>query len=52
VKKEFINDVTPIESEVFINHGYITRIFVRWISQTRLRHMILELHHRDKTRMS
>jgi hypothetical protein len=27
VKKEFINDVTPIRSEVFINHGYITQIF-------------------------
>jgi hypothetical protein len=27
VKKEFINDVTPIGSKVFINHGYIARIF-------------------------
>jgi hypothetical protein len=27
VKKEFIYDVTPIESEVFINHGYLNRIF-------------------------
>jgi hypothetical protein len=27
VKKEFINDVTPIGSEVFINHGFITQIF-------------------------
>jgi hypothetical protein len=29
VKKEFINDITPIGSEVFINHGYITQIFCR-----------------------
>jgi hypothetical protein len=29
VKKEFINDVTPIGSEVFINHVYITQIFWR-----------------------
>jgi hypothetical protein len=29
VKKGFINDVTPIRSEVFINHDYITRIFCR-----------------------
>jgi hypothetical protein len=29
VKKEFIKDVTPIGSEVFINHGYITQIFWR-----------------------
>jgi hypothetical protein len=27
VKKEFVYDVTPIGSEVFINHGYLTRIF-------------------------
>jgi hypothetical protein len=27
VKKEFINDITPIGSKVFINHGCITRIF-------------------------
>jgi hypothetical protein len=27
VKKEFVYDVTPIGSEVFIKHGYLTRIF-------------------------
>jgi hypothetical protein len=27
VKKEFIYDFTPIGSEVFINHGYLTQIF-------------------------
>jgi hypothetical protein len=27
VKKKFIYDFTPIGSEVFINHGYLTRIF-------------------------
>jgi hypothetical protein len=27
VKKEFVYDVTPIGSEIFINHGCITQIF-------------------------
>jgi hypothetical protein len=27
VKKEFVYDLTPIGSEVFINHGCITQIF-------------------------
>jgi hypothetical protein len=27
VKKEFVYNVTPIGSRVFINHGYLTRIF-------------------------
>jgi hypothetical protein len=27
VKRELMNIITPIGSEVFINHGYITQIF-------------------------
>jgi hypothetical protein len=27
VKRELMNIITPIGSEVFTNHGYITRIF-------------------------
>jgi hypothetical protein len=27
VKKEFVYDITPIRSEIFINHGCITQIF-------------------------
>jgi hypothetical protein len=62
VKKEFIKDVTPIGSEVFINHGYITRIFWRLEQSSKAAtydsrvassrqnlNVVVEIYHDDKT---
>jgi hypothetical protein len=62
VKKELMNVITPIRSEVFINHGYITRIFCaldqsnkaatydsRVASSRQNSNAVIEIYHEGKT---
>jgi hypothetical protein len=62
VKRELMNVITPIGSEVFINHGYITRIFCaldqsnkaatydsRVASSRQNSNAMIEIYHEGKT---
>jgi hypothetical protein len=62
VKKELMNVITTIGSEVFINHGYITRIFCaldqsnkaatydsRVASSRQNLNAVIEIYHEGKT---
>jgi hypothetical protein len=62
VKKELMNAIAPIGSEVFINHGYITRIFCaldqsnkaatydsRVTSSRQNSNAMIEIYHEGKT---
>jgi hypothetical protein len=62
VKREIMNIITPIESEIFINHGYITRIFCaldqsnkaatydsRVASSRQNSNAVIEIYHEGKT---